>query len=223
VLPDPDPCLALRIKGNELSDVLIYGPHNGTKVFIPKKTETFIAAKFRVEWLAPILGIPPQEVQNCIGTLGEFDKTLAGRFRKTLHGSDHPAETMPKLILELHKLCEEAGATKRNAGLIQRAGALFRDEPGALPTGAIAGDLDVSPRHLLRVFRNEMELSPNAFKRYLRFLEALYRGDKTEQPDWAGIAIDAGYFDQSHMIRDFKALCGLTPKAVYEERLTLTV
>lgn len=37
VLPDPDPCLALKVMGDEISDILIYGPHSGSKLFKPKK------------------------------------------------------------------------------------------------------------------------------------------------------------------------------------------
>lgn len=188
-----------------------------------KKTETFVAAKFRAEWLTPILGIGPKEAHNFIGQLKDFDKNLAIRFQKTLIGSKDPTKTLLRLVDELYKLCEEVGATRRNAGLAQRAGDLFRFEPGTQTAGVIASDLEVSPRHLLRVFRSELGFSPNHFKRNLRFLEALYRGDQAARPDWAGIACDAGYFDQSHMIRDFKALSGQTPKQVFSERLRLAV
>ena len=33
-------------------------------------------------------------------------------------------------------------------------------------------------------------------------------------PAWARVAVDAGYFDQSHLVREYRALCGLTPGAL---------
>lgn len=33
---------------------------------------------------------------------------------------------------------------------------------------------------------------------------------------WARIAVDAGYYDQSHLIADFQELVGLTPGAFLE-------
>ena len=37
--------------------------------------------------------------------------------------------------------------------------------------------------------------------------------------DWAGLALACGYFDQAHLIHDFRAFSGLTPTA-YEARRT---
>jgi len=41
---------------------------------------------------------------------------------------------------------------------------------------------------------------------------------RTAAPDWAQVALNHGYFDQSHLIRDFEAFSGFAP-ADYVRRL----
>ena len=36
-----------------------------------------------------------------------------------------------------------------------------------------------------------------------------------KQRNWSEIALEAGYFDQAHLIGDFKSLTGLTPMSVF--------
>jgi len=35
--------------------------------------------------------------------------------------------------------------------------------------------------------------------------------------DWAGIVMDADYYDQAHLIAEFRAIAGVTLRAVVEE------
>jgi transcriptional regulator GlxA family with amidase domain len=53
---------------------------------------------------------------------------------------------------------------------------------------------------------------PRSFRRLLRFqtLMGLIRA-AAGQPNWAALALEAGYYDQSHMIREFGEFSGLTP------------
>jgi AraC-like DNA-binding protein len=59
--------------------------------------------------------------------------------------------------------------------------------------------------------------SPKFFARLIRFSKA-YRM-KEGQPDtsWSNVAYKAGYFDQMHMIRDFKVFTGITPEILIQE------
>jgi AraC-like DNA-binding protein len=58
-----------------------------------------------------------------------------------------------------------------------------------------------------------------AYARTLRLLHAVTTADRSAQPPaWARVAAESGFFDQSHLVRDFRALCGLTPSQVYRER-----
>lgn len=52
----------------------------------------------------------------------------------------------------------------------------------------------------------------------VRFLHAVIAADRAVDPGWARLAADAGFCDQSHLVRESRALCGLSPGEVHRER-----
>jgi AraC-like DNA-binding protein len=88
---------------------------------------------------------------------------------------------------------------------------------------AVASDLGVSERHLRRMFRETVGLGPKAFARLTRFHRALRAARGGDQPNWASIAAEAGYYDQAHLIAEFRQFAGATPQALLDElRLAAT-
>jgi cytochrome c553/AraC-like DNA-binding protein len=82
---------------------------------------------------------------------------------------------------------------------------------------SVAASLGVSDRHLRRVFREAIGMSPKQFARLARFRQALRAARNESRPGWAGIAATAGYFDQAHLIADFRAIAGVAPRALLSE------
>jgi len=81
----------------------------------------------------------------------------------------------------------------------------------------VATDLGVSERHLRRVFREAVGVSPKEFARLLRFNRALRAAHEDDGESWAGIAAAAGYYDQAHLIGEFHSISGVTPRALLSE------
>ena len=82
---------------------------------------------------------------------------------------------------------------------------------------AVAVDLGVSERHLRRVFRETVGVSPKAFAKLTRFHRALRAAREDARASWASIAAAAGYYDQAHLIAEFRAIAGVTPRALLGE------
>jgi AraC-like DNA-binding protein len=82
---------------------------------------------------------------------------------------------------------------------------------------AVAVDLGVSERHLRRVFREIVGVSPKAFAKLQRFHRALRAAREDGHASWASIAAAAGYYDQAHLIAEFRAIAGVTPRALLGE------
>lgn len=82
----------------------------------------------------------------------------------------------------------------------------------------LACALDISERQLGRRFLASIGATPKQVVRVLRvekLIAARHRGTA-----WADIAAACGFNDQAHMIRDFKALAGVTPDAFVRSTLT---
>lgn len=81
----------------------------------------------------------------------------------------------------------------------------------------LAEQLGISHKQLIEVFRAQVGTTPKSFQRLLRFQRALALVRTAPEPDWARLAHAAGYFDQSHLIRDFSVFSGLTPREYLRE------
>lgn len=84
----------------------------------------------------------------------------------------------------------------------------------ALSRGAavawVAEQTGLSASTLQRRFRAAVGLSPKQFGR-IRRLQRVLLSATGDGADWAEVAARHGYFDQAHLIHDFRALTGLTP------------
>jgi AraC-like DNA-binding protein len=78
-------------------------------------------------------------------------------------------------------------------------------------TREVARAAGVSERRFIDLFKAEIGVGPKVFSRVRRFQRALARLRWDRAPEWARLAADCGYFDQSHMIRDFVEFSGLSP------------
>ena len=106
------------------------------------------------------------------------------------------------------RACATAGIrTTRCVGLRR-----LEETHGGIDVAGLARELGFSRRHLAQLFQREAGLSPKALARVLRFSHTLdcVRGAAT--PRWDRVALDCGYYDQSHMIRDFQAFSGHAPR-----------
>jgi AraC-like DNA-binding protein len=77
---------------------------------------------------------------------------------------------------------------------------------------ALARESGWSVRQLERRFRSETGLSPRLLARIVRF-QRVFRALGRDRSDWVSVALDCGYSDQPHLIREFREFTGQTPGA----------
>ncbi|HWV37343.1 MAG TPA: helix-turn-helix domain-containing protein [Vulgatibacter sp.] len=66
-------------------------------------------------------------------------------------------------------------------------------------------------RHFIALFRREVGLAPKLLLRLLRFQRAVAALSSGPLASLAAVTQDAGYADQAHLTREFRALAGITP------------
>lgn len=84
---------------------------------------------------------------------------------------------------------------------------------GALRIDALARSLGWTRRRLERAFARELGIRPKLFARIVRLNAVLADLDAAERGSAVDLALAAGYFDQAHLLREFRFLAGRRPRA----------
>jgi AraC-like DNA-binding protein len=155
-----------------------------------------------------LLGVPLYTLTNRVLELTELIGPEADRLADRLHAApdwESRFATLDDFI---------AGRVERAAPIDPRVGWAWQRlnaSGGAIGMSALAAELNCSHKHLIARFRHEIGLPPKTVARIIRFgrvAELLKHGAVDR---WASIAQRCGYYDQAHLIRDFREFAGSTP------------
>ncbi len=131
------------------------------------------------------------EARDTVGAAAELERAISERTHLTHLTRGHRGPS--PLVLEAAERLASANVTE------------------------VAFALGVSERHLRRIFRETVGMGPKTFAKLARFHRALGVARSGGLGSWASIAADAGYYDQAHLIAEFRAIAGATPPALLEE------
>ena len=166
-----------------------------------------VGVRFRAAGFRPWLGGPVRALTDrtlpAADVLGPQVERLAGAI------GDHPDETAAMLVedfLRRHRPPPDA-----RAGLVNRIVERITSDGAVLAVGDVARPFGISPRTLQRLFREYVGVGPKWVIKRFRLHDAVERLAAGEPADWARLARELGYFDQAHLIHDFKAMIGRTP------------
>jgi AraC-like DNA-binding protein len=91
------------------------------------------------------------------------------------------------------------------------------EEDGDVRIGELARELGWSRKRIAARFRDHIGLTPKRTARLLRFERARELAETPAPPDWARIAREAGYYDQAHLINEFRSFTGRTPETFFQD------
>lgn len=81
----------------------------------------------------------------------------------------------------------------------------------------LANQACLSPRQFERKFLERIGMSPKLFMRVVRFAQAYRLKERQPELDWLDVVYKCGYYDQMHLIKDFKLFAEVTPSVLLKE------
>ncbi|WP_223199533.1 helix-turn-helix transcriptional regulator [Solihabitans fulvus] len=155
-----------------------------------------------------LLGVPAGALAGLDLDAADLFGSVAGEIRERLlaaAGWGRRFDVLDRMLLA------RLGACLVPAAEVGHAWRRLLRSGGAVPIAALADEVGWSARHLTDRFAAEFGLTPKATARVVRF--DLARRALAGPGTIAAVAATHGYYDQSHLVREFHALAGCSPSA----------
>ena len=191
-----------------LSGAIVSGAHGRSYEPDTAEASIIMGVHFKPGGAFPFLGLPAGDLTDTHVDLETLWGPSAGRLRERLCEARTSAERF-HLLQEalLSRLCH--GVEQHYA--VSAALEMFGKNQAGPTVREAAKYLGLSQRRFIQVFKAEVGITPKLFSRIRRFQQTRTLIQQNHSPNWAALALDLGYFDQSHLIREFLEFSGLSP------------
>jgi len=170
--------------------------------------------KFRPGAFRPFLDGPVSELTGQVRPLGTlWGATDAALFAEELAAAPGLDELVA--VAERHLRAHWPSPDPEVAEVGRIVSALLYDR-SITRVDDVVSRFGIPARSLQRLFERYVGVSPKWVLRRYRVHEAAARLVEGTSGTWAEVAVELGYFDQSHFIRDFTRAVGITPVAYAE-------
>lgn len=187
------------------AEAVVAGSYSRPAVLDTSAPATVLGVHFKPGGAYPFLKMPAGELHNVDAALQD------------LWGAADVREVHARLV---EAPTPDAKFDALEEALLRRA--LTLDRRGAVPwavcelsrarkVAEVSNQIGMSNRGFIEAFRRETGYAPKVFARVQRFQRLLRTVHRRDDVDWAEAALACGYYDQPHLIRDFRAFAEMTP------------
>jgi len=106
--------------------------------------------------------------------------------------------------------------SSENTDLVDQALALIFESNGLMSIADLQDKTGINERKLERLFAKHVGLSPKFYSRIIRF-NYIFRKVENTRMSWSELALIAGFYDQSHFIKNFTEFTGEEPSRYFFE------
>lgn len=200
---------------------LIAGPRSSYYYLDTTDQQSCLGIRFKPGGALPFLGDLVGELKDAdiplqegLGRQAEVDG-LRERLQETT-GAEQRFQCMERYLL---RSLERRMADPRGHRAVAYALDRFDHSPADAPTIASLADMaNLSTERFIRVFKQEVGLTPKAYASIARFKLAvrLIRVQRS-RPD-TEMALSCGYYDQAHLYREFHKYANMTPTELFHRQ-----
>jgi AraC-like DNA-binding protein len=198
---------------NMLSGIAICGTHTRTFA-IDAYQPHMLGVQFKPGGAFAFFGGSAREFQDVHVSLGDIWGCDADRLHQRLVEAPTPNDKIALLFHEMARRYSEQAHHPAVAIALQ----LFGNCPHRVSVTTVAREAEVSPKKLIRLFAEEVGMTPKAYLRVARFQQVLERVHAAPRVDWMEVVERHGYYDQPHFIREFREFSGFTPTEYFRLR-----
>jgi len=202
----------LREDAGQSFDAVVAGPHSRFFMLDSAQPVSVIGAHFRSGGAFPFFTLPMDQLRNQHVPL----EILWGKGAVELRELLLSAETLEARLLVLeHALARRLRRADARHAAVNHALHSFAHR--ARRVADVVDEVGMSQRRFIELFSAEVGLTPKVYCRIRRFQQAIALLNGRGAVQWADVALTCGYYDQSHMVHDFRDFAGLSP-AIYHAR-----
>ena len=187
---------------------IVHGPQSRYFVLEARPDVHVLGVHFHPGAGALLLGAPARALADRHVALEDLWGCAARELRERLLEAATPAAMFALLERELLDRLHRVPRVNPAISFALRG---IRAAPSEVRVGALQQATGYSSRRFLALFADSVGLAPKVYGRIQRLKGLVEAAAPLPRPDWAELACAHGYFDQSHLVREFRELSGVTP------------
>jgi AraC-like DNA-binding protein len=169
-----------------------------------------IGIRFHPDGAAGLVDVPQHELVGFTIDVNAVSPALGRSLRAACDSKPQPRDAVDAVKRCLVQWIDG----RRPEARMRYAVDMIQRRRGAISIDGLANEIGWTRRHLERRFQAMVGISPKRLARIARFQSALRALEQTDVPQRSTrTALDAGYADQAHFIREFHELAGCAPGA----------
>jgi len=225
VLPDGTTSILFNL-GNPINVYGIVGDNKGIKsniivgsqkkyFFVEEKKNThIIGIKFTQGGGYHFFKLPMSKFSNKIIELSDVIDDESEKLRQLLREAD--GDDAVKKVLDYYLLIH-ADMLSGTSEIVDYAIKSVNANSSPSLIKQLCETANISNKHLISLFNKKVGQTPKLIQRLNKFIKVIDIIHNQKFMNWSQIAYECNYYDQAHLINEFKIFAGVSPKNYYED------